>query len=100
MCIRDRVKGMKHKQVIFLLLFFIMIIILVAVYVLFLYEQAEKNIYSNLEEIVKQDAEKIKLEIQSHENALVAIAREVERYQIKEKEEIFAICLLYTSSCV
>ncbi len=82
---------MKHKQVIFLLLFFIMIIILVAVYVLFLYEQAEKNIYSNLEEIVKQDAEKIKLEIQSHENALVAIAREVERYQIKEKEEIFAI---------
>ena len=60
-------------------------------YELFLYSQAEKNIYANLQEITKQDAEKIKLAIQSHENILLAIAQEVERYQIQEKEKIFAL---------
>lgn len=82
---------MKHKQIIFLVIFFILIFILATIYVVFLYEQAERNIYSSLEEIVKQDAEKLKLEIQSHEDTLLAITKEIERYQIKEKEKIFAI---------
>lgn len=82
---------MGKKRILILTFLITFVIFIGVIYVLYLQKKAEENIFFNLNEIVKQDSEKLKIEIEDHENILQIISNEVINYKITNKNEIFKI---------